>query len=119
MNRLQDLSVGILIFLTVVVALEFWIATDADEENHIDQVEVHDDQIYVTHEDLRTYIRKLESNKAEDRVTGRDVYKSVFNGVVRGFLMGLVLSNLEGGIVMSLMLGLINPVILYAEKSIF
>lgn len=119
MNRLQDLSIGIIIFLTIIVAIEFWIATDADEENHIDEVEINNGHIYITHEDLRSYISDLEKNKATERITGRDVYKSVFNGVVRGFLMGMVLSNLEGGVAMSLMLGLINPVILYAERSIF
>lgn len=119
MNKLQDVSVGILAFLTIVVAIEFWIATDTDESTTIDQIRMKDGHVLVTHEDLKQYIERLEKIKASGQITGTEVYRSIFNGVVRGFLMGLVLSNLEGGVVMAMMLGLINPVILYAERSLF
>lgn len=119
MNKLEDLSVGILVFLTVIVALEFWIVADQDLPQTVQNVQFKHDSVVVTHKDLKQYIRSMEQEKASRTITDVDVYKSVFNGVTRGFLMGLVLSNFEGGVVMALMLGLINPVILYAEKNMF
>jgi hypothetical protein len=119
MNKLEDLSFGILVFLLIIVAIEFWIVSDQDLPQTVQRVELIHDSVVVTHKDLRQYISTLERDKATRTINESEVYKSIFNGVVRGFLMGLVLSDLEGGIVMAMMLGLINPVILYAEKNMF
>lgn len=119
MNKLEDLSFGILVFLLIIVAIEFWIVSDQDLPQTVQRVELVHDSVVVTHKDLRQYITDIEREKAHRVINEQEIYKSIFNGVTRGFLMGLVLSNFEGGIVMAMMLGLINPVILYAEKNMF
>ena len=42
--------------------------------------------------------------------------KTTYSGVIRGFLMGIILGGLDGAIATSITLGTINPIVYYMEN---
>lgn len=48
----------------------------------------------------------------------KKIIKSVISGIIRGFLMGLIILNAEFAMVSALVLGIINPIVTLIEHHI-
>lgn len=118
MNTFGDLSVGAIVVLFILVLIELYYFTDDTDYNELTlkNLDINGDG-KVSRRELKYYLLEVEKKKKNKQIFTKDLKKSIASGVVRGFLMGLILNSFEGGLVLGLMLGILNPIIAGAERS--
>jgi hypothetical protein len=118
MNKFGDLSIGAVIALFMLVILEVYYIDNTDYYeltlNNLDK----DGDGKVSRSELKYYLTEVEKRKKMRVLKAGDIKLSVIGGLARGFLMGLILDSAEGGIVLGLILGIVNPVMMGVEKMI-
>jgi hypothetical protein len=119
MNKFGDLSIGALIVLFILVILEVYYYIDNTDysELTLKSLDKNGDG-KVSRSELRFYLTEVEKKKRMRVLKTSDIKRSIVGGVARGFLMGLILDSAEGGIVLGLILGIVNPILMGAEKMI-
>ena len=121
MFKLQHISVkGILIVISILVILIYFYNTASG--THVDKRLRMLDQNgdgYVSRQELKNYLTMIRNEGKTRKVDINNIKKQIISGLSRGFLMGLILSDFEGGIALGLVLGAINPLLHTASNSIF
>lgn len=123
MNKFKDISVGSLVFLSIILLLQLHyfykkrsrVKTIEDIMRELD----YNQDGKITRKELKYYLEKIEQERKNNIMSINDFLQTVFGGVIRGFAMGLLLNSMEGGIVLGIMLGIINPLITMTQKQIF
>lgn len=120
MFKLGSISVGGIILIIIVLAIQgyYYCQNDNALTQNIKSLDFNKDGT-VSRWELKHYLEMLESEKKKKSTTWTNIKKQIIGGMFRGFLMGIILSDLEGGIALGIVLGSINPVLHTAEKTIY
>jgi len=105
MNKINDLSYGILLVLVIFVIVVFFHSVP-DEHSVLDSLD--DDKYHIINRSELKYY--LSQSIHENCVKRHTLTKKIKTGLVRGLLMGVILNDLEGGMVLALLMGILNPV---------
>lgn len=118
MNKFKDLSIGSIVVLFIFVIIEIYYFTDDVDyrELALKDLDLNGDG-KVSRSELKYYLTEVEKKKKNKQIFTSDLKKSIAGGVVRGFLMGLILNSFEGGLVLGLILGVLNPILAGAERT--
>lgn len=113
MNKISDLSIGtIILFIFIFMFLFSSFSSDTDP---LDELDADRDGIVTRHE-LKNYLIKQKNN--ETSISAAKIKKQVVGGALRGFFMGLIFMDIEGGITLSIVLGILNPLVSLFENKI-
>jgi hypothetical protein len=82
------------------------------EAEHIEDI---DGDGRISPNELSYHIKKEMALKSQQPPQFWGIVKSCLSGLLRGFLMGILLNGLEGAIVTSIALGTINPIMTTIE----
>jgi hypothetical protein len=113
MAELKDLYTGtfVVVFCIVLILLIYYYHIT---ENIFTQKNTNQTKIQ--------YTDVIRSIKQELKPVGHlhfmKVTKSCISGIMRGFLMGLLIGGVEGAVVSSVSLGLVNPIMLVLEHHV-
>lgn len=113
MNKFTDISLAVFIVFVIVLLAIFYLLTD--EENILEKADLNSDG-YVTADELKQYINSIERLKKDKKLTKIEVFKCVISGFIRGFLMGLIIQDLEGGLALGFTLATVNPIMMGIER---
>jgi hypothetical protein len=107
MASLKDLYTGtfIIMFLLVIYVFVHYYKKEEDEIEDLD----HDGKIGTS--EIIHHIKK-ELDKSSQQPKFWMIVKSCLTGLLRGFLMGMLLNGVEAAVVTSISLGIINPIML-------
>ena len=106
MATLKDLYTGTFLVL-FLLAIYIFVHYYQKEEDEI--ADLNNDGV-LSPSEISYHIKKDLSNKSSQPPRFWAIVKSCLTGLLRGFLMGLLLSGVEGGVVTALSLGIINPI---------
>jgi F0F1-type ATP synthase assembly protein I len=116
MNKFTDLSQAAIIILVIVIIIELWFFVDDTEERRAyENIDANKDGV-ISRAELKMYLDNITKIRESKKIRTKDIYKNFVSGALRGLVMGFLLSDWEGGVVLGLMMGLLNPVIMTAEK---
>jgi len=107
MSALKDLYTGTFIVMFLLVIYIFIHYYKKEEEEIVDLN--HDGQIGTS--EIVHHIKK-ELDKSNHPPKFWMIVKSCLTGLLRGFLMGMLLNGVEGAVVTGISLGIINPIML-------
>lgn len=107
MSALKDLYTGTFVVMFLVVIFIF-VHYFKKEEEYIEDLN-HDGKIETS--EIIQHIKK-ELDKSGQPPKFWMIVKSCLTGLLRGFLMGMLLSGMEGAVVTGISLGIINPIML-------
>jgi hypothetical protein len=114
MNKLHNVSYTVLILLVIgLLLLNQYFKVISPKKNIIDDIhtiDINGDGI-VSRKELKYYLSRIEEEKNTNYLTSSDFIKSGVGGLIRGFLMGCILFDIEGGVTLGIMLGVLNPII--------
>ena len=60
----------------------------------------------------------MDLEKSKSGIKSRDLSVTIAKGIIRGALMGIILGDFEGGVILALTLSAVNPFIHAVEKII-
>ena len=116
MNKFKDISYAAVVILVIVLLLQIYIYSK-DNDDPLKFLDYNRDG-KVTKGELKMYLKHIEEEKKRKKMELSDFKKSTCSGLIRGMLMGLILFDIEGGIVLGITLGVLNPLISSIEKNI-
>lgn len=111
MNKFKDVSYVALILLTIALLIEFYFMHERDEHDDTLKNLDYNQDGKVSRSELKRYLMWLEAKKRKNSMSTMEFKTSIVSGLSRGLLMGLILFDMEGGVVLGIILGLLNPVI--------
>jgi len=119
MHKFGDVSIGAMVALVLLLGLEIQYYIDNNNYTHvaINQIDKNGDGI-ITRKELKQHLLNIEKKRKFNNISSTDIAKSIISGVIRGFIMGLILNSFEGGVVLGLILGTVNPIILGSKSLI-
>ena len=120
MFRISDISIGGAIVIIIVLIILMYIHCESNTNkfhNVLKQMDSDRNGI-ITRSELKQYFSMLKYENEKRVIDTNNIKKQVLSGFIRGFLMGIILSDFEGGIALGLVLGTINPVLIITEKSL-
>ena len=119
MNKFKDISSTVMIILTLAVIIQVYIYYDKDYKvDKLASLDINQDGV-VSRKELKYYLKLLNDKKHKKLIKFNDVLTSSLNGAARGLLMGLILQDFQGGLVLGLMLGVLNPLLANSDKLLF
>lgn len=121
MFKLNEISIGGVLVVCTILAVLLYIYCGSHENNldkYLSVLDLNKDG-KVSRWELKHYLKLVKAENERRKTDWNSIKKQVVGGLFRGFLMGIILSDLEGGIALGLVLGAINPVLHTAEKSIY
>lgn len=110
-----------MLFVISLVLQYYYFSKRSTDKRFIDdikKIDMNDDGV-ISRKELKFYLSRMEDEKLDKNMTLKDFGRSITGGVIRGFLMGLLLFDWEGGLTLALILGMINPLILASERMLF
>lgn len=108
MDKLDKLTNAVSVVFIIICMYVFYYYYNKPTVEDIDE----DGDGIITKKELTNYIKRELEKKAKEPPKFRSILKSALSGLVRGGLMGLLLTNdLEGAATSALVLGMINPII--------
>ncbi len=114
MKNFSELSVGILIFLVVVLLVEIYLAYSLEDD--IDVID-YDNNNIITTEEFERYMR-YKNKKEKTQISTVGILKSIFLGGLRGGITGALINGFEGAYTGAIVMGIINPIIIGAEALV-
>ena len=118
MKKLKDLSYIAIIVLIIVLLIQLYIVyKDEDDSNILSFLDYNSDGV-VTRSELKKYMELLEERKRKKKNNINNLKTTIFSGVARGLLTGLLLFDIEGGLVLGIISGILNPLIVNLENKI-
>lgn len=112
MKKIKDLSYGVITILIITIIMMFFY--DTGEQTFLKELDLNKDGI-VSRGELSKYLNRISNDNTVKKQT---MIKKIKTGFIRGFLMGVILQDLEGGMVLALILGIINPMLHNIEAKI-
>jgi hypothetical protein len=109
MHKFRDISKIALGLMVVVLLLQFyvlWILRKKAMDPVLAEMDLDQDGV-VTKRELKYY---LEHSQDSPVVKQSKILKGIGSGVLRGALTGIIFQDVEGGLVLALMLAVINPI---------
>ena len=106
MTSIHQLTIGMLILLTIFLILEI-LYLNKKKKNTIDFAQYDTNKNGVLSKDeIDNYIRKNKSKRTPEKIIS-----SMTSGAFRGFLMGFVTGGVSGAFTGSVLLCIINPIV--------
>ena len=120
MYKLKAISIGGIILIVLVFAIQayHYCGNDDSLARNLQTLDFNQDG-KVSRLELKHYLNLLTIDKNKEIADWNAIKKQILGGIFRGFLIGIVLNDMEGGIALGLVLGAINPVLYTAEKTIY
>lgn len=121
MFKITEISLRGIMIVVTMLAIMLYIYCESQEniiDRHLSSLDINKDG-KVSRWELKQYLAMLKSENEKRTTNWYNIKKQIISGLFRGFLMGIVLSDLEGGIALGLVLGSINPILHTAEKSLY
>lgn len=114
MNKFKDISTGAIIILVILLILEvYYFYEKTTHEYTLDELDKNKDGV-VTKQELKYHMMNVMGSKKS--ISKKEILKLAGAGVIRGLMMGFLLADLEGGVVLGITLGILNPLISGAQK---
>jgi hypothetical protein len=114
MAKFNDISIGILVVMCIVVFIEaaliYYYYNVEHQIQSLDSLDLNGDGV-VSRSELKQILKMHLEKKKKTPPTIDHVLKSARSGVLRGGLMGLISHGFEGAIAGGLILGIINPMV--------
>lgn len=115
MYKFSDISKGALICLVILLIMEMiWMV---DSSNVLDSLDENKDGV-VSRAELKKYLEKMSAENRRKKIKKHEFWQNIISGIIRGILMGFVLQDLEGGMVLSILYAVMNPIATGSEKII-
>ena len=89
----------------------------ADDEDPFDELDENKDGV-VSRAELKKYLEKMAAAGNKKKIKKREFWQNIVSGIIRGLLMGFVLQDIEGGMVLSILYAVMNPIAVGSEKII-
>lgn len=105
MDKFSDISKSTIIILFIIVLIMFYHYTDSTDV--ISELDSNGDG-NVSRAELKYYLNNVVGSKC---VKKDELMRKTKLGLIKGFLMGFILSDFEGGIVLGLVSGVLNPLL--------
>jgi hypothetical protein len=121
MNKFKDVSliiVGVLFVLLIIEYQTLQTRYQNQEKKIFDELDYNQDGI-VSKAELKFYLMRLQNSQKDKKIELHDIKKLIFTGALRGFFMGLILQDFEGGLTLAFIFGLLNPLISTTERIVF
>ena len=118
MNKFSELSIPSLVLLTIVMIVIYYNHISEDEIDRISSIDFNNDGM-VTKKEMKYYLNLLQQRDKKNKLKRTELIKSSFSGIIRGFIMGFILCDFEGGIVLGLILAVVNPMMTGTENILF
>ena len=118
MFKLNDLSIAGMIILIIILIVQWYYFVQSETSIDLRDLDYNKDGI-VSRGELRYYLETVLERNKKKVVKKKEIASSIWGGVIRGFLMGLILKDMAGGIALGLALAAINPVIMSTQKMMF
>jgi hypothetical protein len=118
MFKFNELSTGWIVVLCIVlIVLYYFYSEDSDNRVTFNELDINKDGI-VSRGELKIYLEKIHAKEKKEKIETQALISNIFGGVIRGFIMGLLLADLEGGFALALVLGIVNPIVANIEKVV-
>lgn len=118
MNKLKDLSLAAIIVLVIAFMAMMYFMYDDTQRDALYQLDQNGDGV-VSRAELKHYLQLArQPTYQKQKIRSAEITRSMLMGAFRGLLMGLVLKDLEGGFALAFVSGLMNPVMVGAERYI-
>lgn len=121
MFKAREVSIpGIVVVLCILSILLYLYCTERSTDlSHSIKTLDFDGDGKVSRAELKYYLELLRLEEQRKQTDWNSVKKQILGGIMRGFLMGVILSDLDGGLALAFVLGTVNPLIHTMEKSLF
>jgi hypothetical protein len=109
MHKFRDISKIALGMMVVVLLMQFyvlWVLHRKNQNQLVAEMDLDRDGV-VTRRELKYY---LENSRDSPEVKKSKIVQGIGSGVLRGALTGVIFQDIEGGLVLALMLAVINPI---------
>lgn len=118
MFKFNELSTGWMVVLCIIlIVLYYFYSEDSNEYFTFKELDVNKDGV-VSRGELKQYLEKIYVKEKKEKIETQTLVRNIFSGVIRGFIMGLLLADLEGGFALALVLGIVNPIVANVEKVV-
>jgi len=118
MKKFKDLSFVAIIVLTLILLIQLYIIYKYGNETDPLYFLDYDKDGVVTKSEFKKYIELVEERKRSKKNNIYIIKKSILSGFSRGLLTGLLLLDIEGGLVLGIISGILNPLITSLENKI-
>lgn len=118
MYSLSSISIGV--YVTFVIMLFITLTYTYRKEKQLaefDEIDLNGDGI-ITRQELKHHLTKELEKRSNQPPKMEGLAKSATSGIIRGFLMGLLINGFEGAVLGAFVLGTINPIISSVEYAI-
>lgn len=118
MNKFKDIAnkTSLVLLLVTIYVIYYWYKISQDtDDNLLDNLDIDGDG-KISRSELKYYLNSIENRKKQRKIEINDLKKNITSGFIRGLLMGMILQDFEGGVVLGLILMVINPIVNTTEQ---
>lgn len=118
MYSLDNISIGVyVVFVMILFILLTHTYHRESQLAEFNEIDLNGDGI-ITRQELKHHLAKELEKRNSQPPKMEGLVKSATSGIIRGFLMGLLINGFEGAVLGAFVLGTINPIISGIEHAI-
>lgn len=116
MNKLKDTSLFVIVVIFLIVITVGNTYDKAKTPNEIfGEIDKNRNGV-LSRGEFKYYMEKLEKNKSLPKASSMSL--TIVKGLVQGVVMGAILNDFEGGVILSLILSAVNPLMYIVEQMV-